>query len=194
MGAAISMVNYVLHKFREKEIEIGAKSLMNYAIDKSKELLTAVGNIGGNLMGNTADKWKELPLVLGELGGKVVDKCKELPVVIGNMGGNLMTSKVDKAILQHLIQVIKPYVISTAAAVALIILLYYFPRCGGAAGKLVIKMTKGISNCFRRSAASGSETSCEDDESSLEEFMMIPRHVFESNPRTYFRGLRGKSL
>ncbi|CAL5338561.1 hypothetical protein CsSME_00022124 [Camellia sinensis var. sinensis] len=202
MGAAVSMVNYVVDKISEKGKEIGAETAVYYAIDKSKELPAAVGNIGGNLMGNAADKWKqmspelgkmggnltgkagekwkELSPELGKLGGNVVEKSKELSMVVGNMGGDL-------------IQVSKPYAFPTAAVAAVGIILYNFPSCGGAVGKLIINMIKGISNCFYLGVAGGGKLAVKMMKAPGKSYKMIRRDGFESNPRAYFRGLRGKS-
>ncbi|THG15349.1 hypothetical protein TEA_005326 [Camellia sinensis var. sinensis] len=66
------MTNYVRVMLREKEKEMGAGSLMNYAVEKSKELPAVVGNMGADLMGKAEEKWKELaPNMGGDLMGKV---------------------------------------------------------------------------------------------------------------------------
>ncbi|KAI8032867.1 hypothetical protein LOK49_LG01G00190 [Camellia lanceoleosa] len=102
---------------------MGAGSLMNYAVEKSKELPAVVGNMGADLMGKAEEKWKELaPNMGGDLMGKAEEKWKELPV----MAGNLM-DKVDdvfppetiKEQIQHLIQVCQPYIIPAIAAAVL---------------------------------------------------------------------------
>ncbi|KAI8029801.1 hypothetical protein LOK49_LG01G00177 [Camellia lanceoleosa] len=65
------MTNYVRVMLREKEKEMGAGSLMNYAVEKSKELPAAVGNMGADLMGKAEEKWKELaPNMGGDLMGR----------------------------------------------------------------------------------------------------------------------------
>ncbi|XP_028067786.1 uncharacterized protein LOC114270470 [Camellia sinensis] len=194
MGAAVSMVNYVVDKFSEKGKEIGAETAVYYAIDKSKELPAAVGNIGGNLMGNAADKWKqmspelgkmggnltgkagekwkELSPELGKLGGNVVEKSKELSMVVGNMGGDL-------------IQVSKPYIIPATAAIVLLILLYY-------CGRLFITIMRSLFSYFGCDTVSGGKVIKMMIAPGTRGALVIVRSVFESNPRGYFRGLRGK--
>ncbi|KAI7981460.1 hypothetical protein LOK49_Contig38G00001 [Camellia lanceoleosa] len=59
------MMNYVRVMLREKEKEMEAGSLMNYAVEKSKELQAVVGNMGADLMGKAEEKWKELAPNMG---------------------------------------------------------------------------------------------------------------------------------
>ncbi|CAL5399215.1 unnamed protein product [Camellia sinensis] len=208
MRPAISIVSRVLHKFREKQKVIGVESVMNYAIHKSKELPAAVGNIGGNLMDNAADKWKELSPELGKLGGKVVEKSKELPTAVENIGGNLMDNSADKwkELSPELGKVVEkskelPGMIGrgvhntaetaetapnrTAKANSCLTSRH------GAAGKLIIIMREGTFNCFYV-ATGGGKLVVKMMKAPGRSYMKIPSHVFESNPRGYFRGLRGK--
>ncbi|KAL7228287.1 hypothetical protein ACSBR2_007074 [Camellia fascicularis] len=114
------MMNYVRVMLREKEKEMGAGSLMNYAVEKSKELPAVVGNMGADLMGKAEEKWKELaPNMGGDLMGKVDEVFP--PETIKEQIQRLIQHLIQ--VCQHLIQVCQPYIIPAIAAAVLIILL-----------------------------------------------------------------------
>ncbi|CAL5344700.1 unnamed protein product [Camellia sinensis] len=104
---------------------MGTGSLMNYAVEKSKELPAAVGNMGADLMGKAEEKWKELPVMAGNL----MDKVEEV------FPSETIKEEIQR-LIQHLIQVCQPYIIPAIAAAVLIILLCC---CGALFINLIIK-------------------------------------------------------
>ncbi|CAL5408524.1 unnamed protein product [Camellia sinensis] len=107
---------------------MGTGSLMNYAVEKSKELPAAVGNMGADLMGKAEEKWKELPVMAGNL----MDKVEEV------FPSETIKEEIQR-LIQHLIQVCQPYIIPAIAAAVLIILLCC---CGALFINLIIKAIK----------------------------------------------------
>ncbi|GMP75174.1 hypothetical protein CsSME_00032358 [Camellia sinensis var. sinensis] len=106
---------------------MGTGSLMNYAVEKSKELPAAVGNMGADLMGKAEEKWKELPVMAGNL----MDKVEEV------FPSETIKEEIQR-LIQHLIQVCQPYIIPAIAAAVLIILLCC---CGALFINLIIKVS-----------------------------------------------------
>ncbi|PSR88373.1 SAM and SH3 domain-containing protein [Actinidia chinensis var. chinensis] len=102
----------------------------------------------------------------------VPDKLKEWLMVVVNFGGSLI-GKVDEMFppktreeqLRRWLQVATPFIISAVV----LLLCICCSRCGG--GREV-KMMKAPGGRSKR----------------------MPRHVFEGNPKSYFRGLRGKPV
>ncbi|GMP22008.1 hypothetical protein CsSME_00000209 [Camellia sinensis var. sinensis] len=129
------MTNYVRVMLREKEKEMGAGSLMNYAVEKSKELPAVVGNMGADLMGKAEEKWKELaPNMGGDLMGKVDEMFP--PETIKEQIQRFIQHLIQ--VCQHLIQVCQPYIIPAIAAGVLIILLCC---CGALFINIIIKIS-----------------------------------------------------
>ncbi|KAI8029798.1 hypothetical protein LOK49_LG01G00178 [Camellia lanceoleosa] len=164
------MMNYVRVMLREKEKEMGAESLMNYAVEKSKELPAVVGDMSGKLMGTAEEKWKELPVMAWTL----MDKVDEV-----------FPPETIKEQIQHLIQVSKPYIIPATAAIVLLILLYY-------CGRLFITIMRSLLSYFGCGTVSGGKVTKMMIAPGTRGALVIVRSVFGSNPSGYFRGLRGK--
>ncbi|KAL7228264.1 hypothetical protein ACSBR2_007051 [Camellia fascicularis] len=176
---------------------MGAGSLMNYAVEKSKELPAVVGNMGADLMGKAEEKWKELaPNMGGDLMGKVDEVFPP----------ETIKEKIQRFI-QHLIQVCQPYIIPAIAAAVLIILLCC---CGALFINIIIKISaffiniiiliikfvfniiKSIFCCFGRATASGGKVIKMMIAPGTKGARVIVRSVFESNPAAYFHALRGR--
>ncbi|XP_028067784.1 uncharacterized protein LOC114270468 isoform X1 [Camellia sinensis] len=209
------MTNYVRVMLREKEKEMGAGSLMNYAVEKSKELPAVVGNMGADLMGKAEEKWKELaPNMGGDLMGKVDEMFP--PETIKEQIQRFIQHLIQ--VCQHLIQVCQPYIIPAIAAGVLIILLcccgalfiniiiliikFVFNIiksvvcCFGRGTILIIKFVfniiKSVFSCFGRGTVSGGKAIKMMIAPGTRGARVIVRSVFESNPAAYFSGLRGR--
>ncbi|KAI8031284.1 hypothetical protein LOK49_LG01G00187 [Camellia lanceoleosa] len=195
---------------------MGAGSLMNYAVEKSKELPAVVGNMA-------EEKWKELaPNMGGDLMGKVDEVFP--PETIKEQIQRFIQHLIQ--VCQHLIQVCQPYIIPAIAAAVLIVLLCCWGAlfinifikisaffiniiiliiksvfniiksvvcCFGRGTILIIKFVyniiKSVFSCFGRSGGKAIKMMIAPGTKGAS---VIVRSVFESNPAAYFQALRGR--
>uniref|UniRef100_A0A5B7BZW9 Uncharacterized protein n=1 Tax=Davidia involucrata TaxID=16924 RepID=A0A5B7BZW9_DAVIN len=110
---------------------MGADSVINYVLEKMKELVLVVENIGGYLVG-----WLEKVLPPETRGKQLI----------------------------HWLKVVAPFIIT-------MVVLFTCCRCCCRGGRRSVKMMKAPGRNYR-----------------------MPRHVFESDPRSYFLNLRAKPV